>query len=216
MSDARVRTWCWAGVVGPLAFGLAALVGGTLVDGYSHRTRFVSELAARGSDARPLMTAGFLVYGAGLVVLAWCLRRRWVAATALAVLVGLSGLGTFVAGVGSCDAGCPTDGARSFSQQVHDAASVPTFLLWAAVAILAAWRYRGTRYGTVSAVLAAVQLAAIPVLGAMSQADGNPPDGLVQRIDLVAAGLWVAVTALAVRSHDEPARRRAQPVAPPA
>jgi hypothetical protein len=153
------------------------------------------------------MTAGFLMYGVCLAALALCLRRIWPGLLALAVIVGISAVGTFTAGVGSCDAGCPTEGARSFSQQVHDVASVPTFLAWLGAAAVAAWCFRGTRYGRVAAGLAAIQVVAVVLLGSMSGGDGDQADGLVQRIDLAAAGLWVVATAVAARTGVVPRRK---------
>ncbi len=212
MGEAWARTWAVAGFVGPLAFWLAAIVGATQVEGYSHRTQFVSELAAEGSDARLIMTVGFLVYGVSLAVLALCVRRLWPALLALAVVTGISAVGTLAAGVGSCDAGCPTEGSFSASQWVHNAASPPTFLAWLTATVMAAWLFRGTRYGQVATVLGAVQVIALGVLGSMMDANDRAADGLFQRIDLVAAGLWSMATAVALRagvarSGSAPSRR---------
>src|SRR3954454_12533228 len=118
MHSERARRLAVAGIVGPVVFTLAAVVGATRVQGYSHVHNFVSELAAVGSDARVLMTIGFLVFGVCILAFAWSLRVLRPAATALVVVVSLSGIGTLTAGTFSCDPGCPAKGEMSTHQQL--------------------------------------------------------------------------------------------------
>lgn len=206
------RRW-WLGALGPVGFALAAVVAGIVVDadapaadpgvrsGYSHVHQFVSELAERGSPARPVMTAGFLVLGSCIAAFAGPLRAsRWVA-TPLALVVAASGVATVAAGTFSCDPGCPTTGSRSISQHIHDVASVSAFLLWIAASLLTGWRWRATSYGQAALALGAIQVAAAGVLG-VAFADRQVDDavGLVQRTSLAAAGAWFVLTAVAVRS----------------
>lgn len=193
------RRLAFAGIVGPVVFGLAAVIGAATGDGYRQTNQFVSELAASGASTRPLMTVGFVVLGVSTLALAWSMRILWPTSLLLAVLVALSGITTLAAGTFSCDAGCPTEGARSTSQVLHDVASVPTFLLWLAMALLAAWQFRRTTYGGVSLALGVIQIASIVVLGTFTDRHPDDPVGLVQRIDLLAVGTWFVATAVALR-----------------
>jgi hypothetical protein len=203
----------WAGIVGPAAFGLAAAIGAPLEDsylggdayrpglhgGYSQVHSFVSELAADGSGVQLLMTAGFLVLGLCTLLFAWSLRRLWAAAALLAVAVALSGVGVIAAGTFSCDAGCPTDGVRSTSQELHDVASVLTFGSWMAVALIAGWQHRRTAYGKASLGLFGVQVAAAAILSSFGERDADDPVGLYQRIMLTAVAAWFVLTAIELR-----------------
>lgn len=202
--SARARTLAWAGVAGPVAFAVAIVVGATLVDGYSHVEDFVSELAASGSRARPVMTAGFLALGLSLVGLAWSMRVLGPMAGALALVVALSGVGVMAAGAFACDPGCPTTGDRSTAQQVHDGASVLTFVLWIGAMGTAGWRRRHDRYGRSSLVLAAVALVSFLTLGAMRDPTPTDPVGLVQRLMLTAVGLWTIATTVELRRQGKP------------
>ena len=51
------------GAIGPAAFISAWVIGGATKDGYSPVHDAISRLAAIGSSARPLMTAGFVAFG---------------------------------------------------------------------------------------------------------------------------------------------------------
>ena len=86
----QARRLALAGIVGPAAFAIAAVIGATQEPGYSHVHNFVSELAAKGSDARVLMTIGFLAFGVGILAFAWSLRVLRPAAAVLVVFVALS------------------------------------------------------------------------------------------------------------------------------
>ena len=78
-----------------------------------------------------------------------------------------------------------------------------------AVTVTAAWRYRRTTYGTISSVLAAVQIAAAAVLASFGDRDADDPVGLVQRILLLAVGAWFVLTAIRVRGQHEQAHAEA-------
>lgn len=202
MIGVRARQAAVAGIVGPLVFALAAVVGATRVHGYSHIHRFVSELAAVGSDARALMTIGFLTFGVCIVAFAWSLRVLRPAATVLVVVVALSGVGTLTAGTFSCDPGCPAKGQMSTHQQLHNASSVVTFSAWITAPFIAARQLRGSRFARRSLAIGVVALVFGIALGSMTDHTPDDPVGLLQRIVLVAVGVWFALLALEVRRDD--------------
>ncbi|MEY2421027.1 MAG: hypothetical protein QOI95_1094 [Acidimicrobiaceae bacterium] len=200
---ARARHLALAGVVGPVVFGLAAVIGATRVPGYSHVHNFVSELAAEGSEARVPMTIGFLGFGACILVFAWALRRLRPSAAALVAVVALSGIGTLMAGTFSCDEGCPTKGDISTHQQLHNVASVITFSAWIIAPLVAARQLRGSRFARVSLLLGLVELAFGLVLGSMNDHQPDDPVGLLQRIVLVSVAVWFVLLALELRGRPD-------------
>ena len=166
------------GVVGPAAFVGAWAVGGLVADGYAPVDDAISRLAAVGASTRPLMTTGFLVFGAGMAAFAVGLRSTldgpaWVAALA----------------AGGCTAGVaavPVDGGRD---ALHGALAGAGYLALVAVPLLAARSRRGGREVAVAtAVVAGV------CLGASVAVEG--PNGLLQRLGLTLLDAWVVATAV--------------------
>ena len=73
--------------MGPAAFVAAWAVSGATTDGYSPVHDAISDLAAVGAPTRVAMTAGFVVFGVGLIAFGFALRtaldgHAWVAALA--------------------------------------------------------------------------------------------------------------------------------------
>lgn len=200
----RARQFALAGIVGPVAFGLAAIVGALFVDGYSHEHQFISELAAEGSSARVLMTIGFLTLGVCLLVFAWAVRALRPAAAALAIVIALSGAGTLMAGTFSCDEGCPVKGHMTTHQQLHNVSSVITFSTWIIAPLLAGWQLRGTRLARISIVFGLVELAIGIGLSSFSDRQPDDPVGTWQRALLLAVGVWFVLLALDLRRTPAP------------
>jgi hypothetical membrane protein len=209
----RARRLTLVGIVGPVVFGaaaiLSALINGASGDGYSQVHSFVSELAAEGSRSRVLMTAGFLTLGLCLLVFAWSVRQLRPAATTLALLIALSGVGTLMAGTFSCDKGCPAEGVTSTHQDLHNLSSVITFSAWILAPLAAGWQLRGSRLGRLSIAFGVVELA-ISLWLQRYATDRQPDDpvGVLQRAVLLVVFTWFVVAALDVRRA---AGRRAPP-----
>jgi hypothetical membrane protein len=195
----RARQLALAGIVGPVVFALAALIGATQVSGYRHVYNFVSELAAVGSDARVIMTIGFIVFGVCILVFAWSLHVLRPAATVLVIVVALSGVGTLMAGTFSCDRGCPAKGETTTHQDLHNLSSVITFSSWIVAPFVAARQLRGKRFARVSLAIGFVVLAFGLWLGSLSDHGPDDPVGLLQRVVLVSVGVWFVLLALELR-----------------
>jgi hypothetical membrane protein len=200
MTRAQARQLALAGIVGPVVFALAALIGATRPKGYSHVYNFVSELAAVGSPARVLMTIGFIAFGLCILLFAWSLRVLRPSAVALVAVVALSGIGTLTAGTFSCDPACPTKGSMSTHQQLHNASSVVTFSAWIIAPFVAARQLRGSRFARLFLILGGIELAFGLILGSMSDHQPDDPVGLLQRVVLVAVGVWFTLLALELRA----------------
>jgi len=196
----RAQRLALAGILGPVAFGLTAVVGGAIESGYSPVHSYISELAAEGSGVRVLMTTGFLVLGLCIVVFAYALRVLRPAAVLLVLVVALSGVGTLMAGTFSCDEGCPTKGQTSTHQDLHNVSSVITFSSWIIAPLVAARQLRGTRYALASLALGAGALVVGLVLGSFADHAPDDPVGALQRAELLVVGVWFVVTTFELRS----------------
>jgi hypothetical protein len=185
-------------------YAAAAVVSGRFEDGYSPVHRFVSELAAEGSGVRVLMTIGFLVLGASIVLFAWSLRVLRPAAGVLALIVALSGAGTLTAGTFSCDPGCPVKGSVSTHQDMHNRAAVVTFSAWVIAPFVAARQLRGTKFARVSLVLGLVGLAIALLTASYSDRQPRDPVGLLEVVLLLVVGAWFVATTVEVRSRPAP------------
>jgi hypothetical protein len=166
------------GVVGPAAFVGAWAVGGLVADGYAPVDDAISRLAAVGANTRPLMTAGFLVFGAGMAGFAAGLRSvrdgpAWVAALA-------------AGGCTAAVAAVPLDGGHD---GLHGALAGAGYVALVAVPLLMARTLdRGRGVAVITAAVAGGMLAASVAV------DG--PNGLLQRLGLTLLDVWVAITAV--------------------
>lgn len=172
------------GLVGPLAFIGAWAVGGTVLSGreYSSMDDAISQLAAVGMDTRPLMTAGFVVFGMAVPVYGRALRQAGFAgAGRAAVVTGLATLGVAVFPVG--DATGTAHGICAALGYVSLAA-VPGL---AAPVLIERGRRRAARTSLAAAVAVAISLAATVVVE-----DAN---GLFQRLGLTIGDVWLMASA---------------------
>jgi hypothetical protein len=171
------------GVAGPAAFVAAWAIGGAVATGYSPVDDPISRLAAVGASTRPLMTAGFLGFGAGVAAFAAGGLRpsldgpAWLAALAA---------GACTVGVGAV----PLDGGRD---GLHGVLAGLGYAALVAVPALAARPLArdGRRDGAAAVVVAAVAAACL-----VASATASSGDGLLQRLGLTTVDAWLALTAV--------------------
>lgn len=167
------------GLLGPLTFIVAWLVGGLIADPYDPSVDAISRLAARGAGTAPLMNIGFVGYGIGLVAFAVALRDLAGGWAWLAALV--NGLATFAVALLPLEVSASVDGAHVFAAGV-------AYIAIAAVPILATrdlrlrWPWRAISVAV--GVIAAVSLAL---------SSGDWLSGLWQRVGLTTADIWLGV-----------------------
>lgn len=174
------------GVVGPAAFIGAWIVGSAAKPNYSAVDDAISRLAAVDADTKPLMTAGFLVFGIGVSIYATALRR------ALGRLAGLTAAAIGLATIGL--AALPLDRSAAVDTW-HGAAAGIAYLTLAGTPMLARrpLRERGHRR------LAALSgLIAIVTATSLALSLTGLPTGLFQRIGLTAGDLWIMGSAAAI------------------
>jgi hypothetical membrane protein len=172
------------GIGGPVAFVSAWAVGGALTRNYSPVDDAISRLAAIGAPTRPLMTAGFVAFSAGLALNSRLLRRHnpgpsWLAAD----LAALGSLGV---------AAVALDGGHD---GLHGAFAGATYVALVAVPAAAARSFlrRGQRRAAIgSGVIAAGAAASLLASGTTTSANG-----LFQRIGLTLIDVWLVTNALA-------------------
>lgn len=192
----RTRLLALGGLAGPLVFAVVVVVCAARRPEYSHATRFISELGARGTpNAMVMNLAGFvltgLLIGAFALSLLRLLPRRRLARVAAACL-GVFGVGLVLAGIIPCEPGCP-----QAEPTLHDGVSIVALLSGAigvgsfgfAVRGVSAWRPLWV-YSVISAV------AAIGFMVGLAQSiDGRDLTGVWQRLLVGTLLLWCGVVA---------------------
>ena len=176
----------FGGVVGPVAFASAWIVGGLTKHGYSPVDDAISRLAAIGSSVRPLMTGGFVVFGVGLVAYSTALRAvltgpAWIAAAG-------TGLATIAVALAPLDHSSTVD---SF----HAAFAGIGYLTLAATPLLAARPLARRGHRTLARLGAGIGVVAGLSLVATTT---RLPTGLFQRLGLSVGDVWIVASAIAI------------------
>lgn len=171
------------GLAGVVGFVAAWAVGGRMVDGYSGIDDAISQLAAIGSPARGVMTAGFVVFGIGVPLFAQALRTElggaaWIAAT----VTGLATLGVAATPLGRFDAAHYVFAAIGY-------ASLAATPLLASRTLRDRGSTRAANWSVACGVASALLLAASTL---------DAAHGLTQRLGLGVTDVWIVVAALAI------------------
>jgi hypothetical membrane protein len=181
---AAARWYALGGIVGPIAFVAAWSSGGLAASHYSPIDDAISHLAEVGAPTRTLMTAGFVVFGIGLLIYAVALRvalrgSSWVTAAA----TGLATLGVAAAPLGRSTSG----------DTVHGIFAGAGYVTLALTPLLAAGPLRRAgRPARANLSLATAALAGISLL-ATTATEAN---GLFQRLGLTIVDVWIVATAV--------------------
>lgn len=173
-----------AGVVGPLVFVADWAVLGALRSHYSPINDAISRLAETAAPTRAAMTAGFIMYGAGLVAYAGSQRSDLPWTTR--VLLAGTGLTTFGVAAFSLNAIGKGNAHAVFAgigYATLAAAPLAAARAWVEDPAHRSW----VRASTVTGVVTAAFLIASTFA---------PAHGLLQRIGLTAGDAWVVATAV--------------------
>jgi Protein of unknown function (DUF998) len=168
------------GIIGPVSF-IGGWFGGAIVTSipYSSVDDAISRLAAIGADTRPLMTAGFVVFGVSLPVYATALRacvggRAWIAAAT-------TGVATLAVAAAPLDHSPGVDRLHGVFAGIGYVALAATPLL-AARPLRTAGHRRLAAFGVAAGVTSAVSLAITTTA---------LPTGLFQRLGLTVSDAWI-------------------------
>jgi hypothetical protein len=190
-------------IVGPAAFTTAAVFSGRRVSGYSHRDEPVSALAAKKSDAAPVMVMGFLGLAAGSFALGRRLRGTRLP-NGISKMLRFSAVTTALAGLAQCsDRSCPSrflgDTSATHSDELHGIFSMATFVSWIAMPLLAATRgtnlQRKDRVGSLAVGLTA--FAGWLGTGLLVRRRAPTWTGAAQRVMVASALVWYPLAAVA-------------------
>ena len=206
-----MRVLALAGIAGPLLFVVTVVSAAALRPGYSHVDQFISELGATGTaHAVGMNYAGFFpvgllftVFGASIAAL---LPRRPLHVLA-ALLVTVFGIGVVLAGLFSCDAGCPQSGG-TIRNTIHNRVAPTAFLSIIAATLVLGIAFRSSPrarrlwpYSVISGALALVFLALL-----VGSLETRILTGLWQRLMIATLLLWSAIVGLHVyRNASAPA-----------
>jgi len=205
-----------AGLVGPVAFTLAWVVGSLRQPGLSFTVVQISGLAALSARDPWIMITGFLLLGAGAIPFGAALRQAlggWPRSGAGPALIQAAGLLTIAAGLLRRDHVLLTTGAQSWHNRAHDVVSAIIYVLLIAAPLLLARRFRGDRrWRGLAAPLVAAAAASAALLVVFYAAPHQSVDGLLQRIAVTLP--LAALAMVAARLLLECRRRAAVPVTP--
>jgi len=196
-----VRVMLLGGVLGPVCFAAAVLIGSALRPDYDHRMQVMSALGESGSANAMLMNGlGFQVTGLLIMAFAFALHqvapRSWWSIVG-GILLGVFGAGIISAGIYSCDPGCLGTGT-SRDAFLHIVVSVIAFtsgilacFVWgAAFRRDSAWRSL-TIFSWLAGLLAAWLLFSF---NSTSGTDASP--GFWQRLFIDSLFGWCAVVGI--------------------
>jgi hypothetical protein len=193
------------GVVSSVLYVAADVLGTLRYPGYSYADQWFSELTAQGSPVRPLMIAlnefPYTLLVAAFAVGAWTSAAPKRAARITgAMLLGYAASG-FAGGVlfPMRTREAVAAGEETLRNVMHIPATVvmSLFFLLAVVfgSTLLGKRFRYYSYGTIVTVLAFGDLTSLQA-GRIATNEPTPWGGLIERINIYATMLWVAVLSI--------------------
>jgi hypothetical protein len=194
------------GVIAPVTFTVAWAASGRRQAGYSLRHEHISALAAPDARDPGIMTAGFLVLGAGVLAFAWELQDRLGGAPRAGLGPGLmagAGASALMAGLMPRDRMAnalpgETEPRQSLINDGHDIASIAGQTCTILSLLALARRFRGDPYWGRLRLPALLTAALSGSLGSYFAVEtARRGNGIVQRVAITAP--LVAMVALALR-----------------
>ncbi len=193
------------GLIGPIVFTSAWVVGERRQAAYSVRDEHISGLAAPDADAPHLMTAGFLTLGVCTLAFADELHRRlgrdggagWGPA-----LLGLSGAAAIVAGLFRRDrrSNFPPPGTppgQSWVNDVHDIASAAGNVAGIVGTLLLAHRFRDDpEWAPLHRAALGSAASSLGLMSYFASETTRPWNGVVQRAGITIPLAFMAAAAL--------------------
>lgn len=208
-----MRALALCGLLAPVAFTVAWAAGALVQDGYSVRREDISALAARTADHPWIVISGLVITGALTVAFAPPLHLavgEGHGSRVGPVLVALSGLG--IVGLALLRNDCSTEttacearidaGTVSWQHVAHDALSIPVFALAVVIPVVMTPRFRADPHWASFvrwSLATAAALALLLLLGGVEAIPGWR--GVVQRVAVSVAFLWLAAAALRARNR---------------
>lgn len=200
MRSRTLKALALGGIVGPILFTSVTIASAYLRPEYEHLHNFISELGATNTTNDALMNyVGFILCGLLFVCFAISLLKivsKVFIAKLGAFLILIFGIGMLMAGIFSCDPGCPTVG--SLEATIHDRVSASTFLSAIIGMVLLGISFRKSiLYKSISvySILSGL-VSAILLLIMINTFESRVFTGLWQRLLLLTIFLWTTIVAL--------------------
>jgi hypothetical protein len=216
-----IRSLAIGAIAAQVAFVASWIVAAALTPGYSHADSGVSALAAHGMPHPWIVMAGLALLGLSALALAPGVRsvlppRR--SATVAAVLFAIVGLGFMVTAFSRLDCdlaqhACSTrfdDGELTWHTSLHLWAGLVVSVALVGTALALARALWPSPAGAL-ALLAGIEGAAILIIAFVLYDATGAPDGIVDRVQLLAAQLWLVIVAVGILHETRGAPRLAEP-----
>lgn len=202
MKENALKYLLLSGIVGSILFTSASLLCGFLKTEYDPIHNFVSELGATNSSTEILMNSlGFIP--SGLLFCLFGFSIFVVVAKNLSSKVGslliiVFGLGMTLAGIFSCDAGCPPNG--TMESIIHDRVSAVTFISAVVGIILLGFTLKKMNtFRSISLYVTWTGFISLIILIVMvSSFESRHLTGLWQRLLLLSIFTWAIIVGLKV------------------
>ncbi len=188
MASRRKQPGAAGGLIGPVGFVGAWIIGGLIKPDYSPVNDAISRWAAVGASTRPHMTCGFVCFGGAVPPYGWALRR-WLGGPAWLAAVGT--------GVATLAVAAVPLGMSSTGDLVHGGLATAGYVTLAATPILAAPTLWGGRRRSAAVLSLAIGVGAGLCLATTLVGRHH---GLWQRAGLSIGDVWLAASAVAMLS----------------
>ncbi|MDT7829501.1 DUF998 domain-containing protein [Pricia sp. S334] len=197
MGSPKLSVLGLGGALAPILFSSVTLVGAYMRPEYSHLDNFISELGATDTPNADIMNfIGFIPSGLLFVLFAISLLlfyARTTLAKAGTILLIVFGLGMALAGIYSCDPGCPPHGSPETT--IHDQISAVTFISAIFGIVLLGISFKSStpfkklrNYSILSGIVAAILLVIM-----IDSFESRALTGIWQRLLLLTIFLWTTI-----------------------
>ncbi|MCM8568587.1 DUF998 domain-containing protein [Gramella jeungdoensis] len=202
MKRIATRFLSLGGVIGSILFTSITIICASLQADYDHLDNFISELGATGASTELIMNyLGFIPSGICFSLFALSLliavSKGWVSRTG-SVLFMVFGIGMSLAGIFSCDAGCPPVG--SMESGIHDGVSAIAFMSAILGIILLGFSFKKIKglhsiwlYSLITGLVALILMLVM-----ISTFESKHLTGLWQRLFLFSVFLWTIIAGLKI------------------
>lgn len=194
-----------SGIIGSILFTSISLLSGYLQTDYDTINNFVSELGATDSSTEFLMNyLGFIpsgilfsLFGLSLLVIV----SKNLTSRIGSLLIMLFGIGMTLAGIYSCDPGCPTMG--TIESIIHDRVSAVTFISAILGIILLGFSFRKMKtfrdFSLYTILTGFISLVLLIIM--ISSFESRNLTGLWQRLLLLSIFIWITIIGSSMFKH---------------
>ena len=188
----------YSGVIGAVLFIVTTIIGGSIFDGYSHISNYISESYAYGTTYGPwLRWIGYIPSGLFMALFSILAARKFKDHSFVVFgFIGfgiLYGLFTSLVSVFPCDFGCNrNNGDASLSQVIHSVLSLFTYLLTPIMLFMIAVGVKRSIHQKVISRLSIVLSLTALSFGLLFLTNANSAiSGLLQRVTESVYLIWI-------------------------